>query len=428
MATELVLRQPPVYEVPYLPPNHPDRDMRLPIGLPGIKDDMSYQLPPDLAIEDWEEIGGTLQQMEKSVGWWIGDWWRHGVHKWGQMASQGAKDHLRDRTGHAYDTIRHAAKTAAAFPPERRNPDVSYTHHVEASSLPPEDADDLMKIAAEAGMSKLVFRQAVKRRQAEVNYRNVAALPATTAILDDTITAVADARQMPLADSSVDLIITSPPYALEIGYDGGDVRADDWWRFMLDWLREAYRVLKPNGRLALNVPLDTTLGGRRPTYAQAVAATQAARFKYRTTVTWHDTQLGKSTARGSQDSAAAINIVSPTETIILAFKGEWGRETPWDRPSDLSHEGWIEWTNGDWTFPGESSPWEFHPAPFPMELPKRLVYLLSFPGDTILDPFCGSATALLAARNAQRKAIGLDRSGVYIASGRRRLAKGAPRE
>ena len=80
------------------------------------------------------------------------------------------------------------------------------------------------------------------------------------------VLAVADARALPLVDACIDLTVTSPPYALDIGYVGGDVRAEAWPVFMADWLAETLRVTKPHGRLALNVPLDTTRGGKRPTY------------------------------------------------------------------------------------------------------------------------------------------------------------------
>src|SRR4051812_41992241 len=87
------------------------------------------------------------------------------------------------------------------------------------------------------------------------------ALPAwTRPQLLAPLLAVADARALPLPDTCVDLTVTSPPYALDINYVGGDVQADTWPDFMAAWLSEALRVTKPHGRLALNVPLDTTRG------------------------------------------------------------------------------------------------------------------------------------------------------------------------
>jgi tRNA G10 N-methylase Trm11 len=101
----------------------------------------------------------------------------------------------------------------------------------------------------------------------------------------DPVLAVADARALPLPDARVDLVITSPPYALDIGYVGGDVRADRWPEFMAGWLAEALRVTKPHGRLALNVPLDTTRGGKRPTYVQACRSALDVGWTYQASIT-----------------------------------------------------------------------------------------------------------------------------------------------
>jgi site-specific DNA-methyltransferase (adenine-specific) len=224
----------------------------------------------------------------------------------------------------------------------------------------------------------------------------------------------------------VDLIVTSPPYALDKEYPDGDVAVDDLRQFMLAWLKEAHRVLADHGRLALNVPLDTFRPFERPTYAQALFAAQRAGFTYRTTIVWHDDQLGKSTARGSLDSASSPSIIAPVETIILMYKGnQWWRPDP-DRRSDLDHQHWLDWTNGLWEFPGESRSWEDHPAPFPIELPRRLIHLLSFPGDLICDPFVGSGTTALAARRAGRRFYGIDREQGYVNAARRRVTASVP--
>lgn len=232
---------------------------------------------------------------------------------------------------------------------------------------------------------------------------------------------VADARAMPLDDAVVHLICTSPPYAVDIEYEGGDLEAVDWSDFMYDWLLEGFRVTVPNGRLALNVPLDTTRGGFRPTYAQAVQAAIEAGWTYRSTITWVDDHLDKSIAKGSVDSATAPHIIAPVEMVALFSKGEWKRAAPC--PSDLEHDEWLEWTMGWWQFPGETRAFEGHPAPFPIKLPHRLIRLLSFPGDTVLDPFAGSGTTLAAALGLERKAIGFDLSEAYVRSAQRRVAR-----
>ncbi|MFL5688684.1 MAG: DNA-methyltransferase [Chloroflexota bacterium] len=231
---------------------------------------------------------------------------------------------------------------------------------------------------------------------------------------------VGEASRLPLADASVHLIVTSPPYSVGIAYEqGGDVAAAEWPRFMEEWLREARRVTTPGGRLALNVPLDTVSGGFRPTYVHAVEAALAAGWAYRSTVVWADGELGKSVARGSVDSAASPYVYTGAEMVPLFSNGAWRREPPC--PSDIDHADWIAWTNGLWRFHGEQTPWEGHPAPFPVELPRRLIALLSFPGDAVLDPFLGSGTTLMAAVERGRQAIGFDISVAYVESARRRL-------
>lgn len=230
-----------------------------------------------------------------------------------------------------------------------------------------------------------------------------------------------DARALPLDRDSVHLIVTSPPYSLDKPYsDGGDVSPEDWRRFMHAALCDMLRVTVPNGRLALNVPLDTVAGGYRPLYSTAVQMALSAGWTYRSTIVWDDTTLGKSVARGSVDSASAPYIYSGAQMIALFSKGDWAREAP--GPSDLHREEWLAWTNGSWRFPGETNPWEGHPAAFPIGLPHRLIKLLSFPGDVVLDPFSGSGTTALAALKLGRQAIGFDRSEAYVASALRRIA------
>lgn len=232
---------------------------------------------------------------------------------------------------------------------------------------------------------------------------------------------VGTAIALPLDDDSVHLIVTSPPYGVGIEYqDSGDVQAALWPAFMHRWLTEAYRVTVEGGRLALNVPLDTTTGGFRPTYADAVQAALDAGWTYRSSIVWDKTNLGKSVARGSLDSAAAPSIIAPVEMIALFCKEQWARTPPC--PSDLGHEDWLAWTNGYWRTSPQQFGWEGHPAPFPLELPRRLIQLLSFPGDVVLDPFCGSGTTLLAAYQLGRQAFGFDRSRAYVDSTLRRLA------
>lgn len=230
---------------------------------------------------------------------------------------------------------------------------------------------------------------------------------------------VADAADLPLDSNSVDLILTSPPYGLDKPYLGITDLAEGWQSFMVEWLGEAYRVATDGGRLALNIPLDTSAPEPRPTYAQAVSAAIEAGWTYRWTIVWNEGNVSRSVARGSVDSASAPHVIAPVEMIAVFHKGTWPRIAG---QSDIDHADWLEWTNGLWTFQGESRAWEGHPAAFPLELPTRLIRLLSFREDYVLDPFAGSGTTLVAAHRLGRHGIGYDLSEQHVASTKRRLA------
>lgn len=395
-----------------------------PRGLPGTLTETSYQLPENLNLGEWLAIGETLQRMERSVMWWLGDWWRFGQRKYGEMASQASRDMVKDVTGHAYKTVANAASVAEKFEFSRRRENVPFAHHAEVAALPVADAEALLDEVEQAGLNRADLREKVKDRKQVIAVEAALSQPAPAPQLVPPNVRIeqADARRLPLADGTVHLIVTSPPYGVEKAYQDGDILAGDWQLFMLEWLEEAYRVAADGGRLALNVPLDTTLGGFRPTYAQAVQMAEAAGWEYRSSIVWIDDQLGKSTARGSLDSQAAPHVIAGAEMVPLFFKGQWRRE-PGERSSDLERHEWLEWTNGLWRFPGESSAWEGHPAPYPVRLPYQLVKLLSFPGDVVLDPFCGSGTTALAAATLGREFVGFDRSQAYVESALRRVVR-----
>jgi site-specific DNA-methyltransferase (adenine-specific) len=374
----------------------------------------------DTPFDLWLALTERLLEAEKRINWYIADAINFGENNrtYGEKYSQAI-----EITGSSYQALATIAWVGRQVDISRRRENVSFATFAEVAPLPPAIADELLDQQQQAGWSQKELREQVKVKRAEIRHAELRALPAPKLAIPDAHVVVADALTLPLQDATVDLIVTSPPYALEKSYDTGDIVILSWRQFMTDALTEAFRVSKPGARLALNVPLDTMLGGARPTYAQAVAAAQRAGWTYRSTITWNDDQLGKSTARGSVDSAASPYIYVPSEMIVLCSKGEWSRPEPKDRPSDIAHADWLEWTNGDWRFPGESQSWEHHPAPFPLELPRRLVHLLSFPGDLVLDPFCGSGTTLVAALRAGRRVIGCDRSPFYVASSLRRLAR-----
>jgi site-specific DNA-methyltransferase (adenine-specific) len=306
----------------------------------------------------------------------------------------------------------------------RRRQDISFAHHAEVASLPPKMQDSLLGLAVENGWKREDIRDAARTARRQIKAAERALLPTPTITDPDMRILVGDARSLNVESETVDLVVTSPPYALAKAYTGGDVVADDWQDFMLEWLTEAHRVARIGARLAVNVPLDTSPEyGSRPTYAETLLAARRAGWVYRSTIVWHDDQLGKSTARGSLDSASSPYIYFPGEMILLMQKGpEWGRSDPENR-GGIDHQRWLDWTNGYWRISGESNAWEDHPAPFPVEVPRRLIELLSFYGDLVLDPFTGSGSTAVAAFDVGRRFYGVDASETYVKSAIRRVAR-----
>jgi site-specific DNA-methyltransferase (adenine-specific) len=119
-------------------------------------------------------------------------------------------------------------------------------------------------------------------------------------------------------------------------------------------------------------------------------------------------------------SASAPYVIAPVELIVVLYKQKW-KKFSGSRKSDISKKEFMEYTNGIWTFSGESKKKVGHPTPFPIELPRRCIKLFSFLGDVILDPFMGSGTTLIAAYLNNRKAIGIEIDESYCELAKERL-------
>jgi site-specific DNA-methyltransferase (adenine-specific) len=383
--------------------------------------DTGLRFRPDTPLDVWGRLTERLIHARERIDFALADAINFGANNpvYGEKYAQWVH-----ATGRSNAALRRLAYVGRQLAPDRRRDDLEYSIQAEVVALPPKMGDSILELAAEHGWTQKQVRDAARTAKAQIKAAERALRPVPELVLPSCRIEVGDARALEIDDDSVDLIVTSPPYALDKDYPDGDVALAEWRAFLAEVCRELYRVSRDGGRLCLNVPLDTRRGGVRPTYAQAMFALLRAGWSYYTTIVWHDDQLGKSTARGSVDSATAPYLYAPVETIIVAYKGEqWGRAEPEGAKSDISHEDWLEWTNALWAFPGESRPWEEHPAAFPIELPKRLIHLLSFPGDLVCDPFVGSGTTAEAAIRAGRRFHGVDIADGLVASARRRLVE-----
>ena len=220
------------------------------------------------------------------------------------------------------------------------------------------------------------------------------------------------------------LIITSPPYNLDIKYANSE-DALSWqdyltWSFL--WMRTAYRMSPAGTRFCLNIPLDSNKGGKQAVYVDLVIAAFRAGWKYHTTIIWNENNISRRTAWGSWRSATAPFVTAPVEMIVVFYKETWKRELPEGIDAhNIEAEEFKDLTLGLWTFNGERKAKFGHPAPFPEELPRRLITLYSFKGDWVLDPFVGSGTTSAAAWKLGRNSIGIDVSEEYVKIAKMRL-------
>jgi site-specific DNA-methyltransferase (adenine-specific) len=121
-------------------------------------------------------------------------------------------------------------------------------------------------------------------------------------------------------------------------------------------------------------------------------------------------------------SASAPYVIAPVELIVVLYKESW-KKIGGNGQSDISKKDFMEWTNGLWTFNGESKKRIGHPAPFPKELPYRAIKLFSYVNDIVFDPFSGSGTTVLTAASNNRIGIGLDIDKDYCRLAKKRIAQ-----
>ncbi len=246
-----------------------------------------------------------------------------------------------------------------------------------------------------------------------------------------------DARSMmKVASSSVALVVTSPPYFAgkqyeeSLGVDGVPATYFEYLELLHDVFSECKRVLEPGGRIAVNV---ANLGRRpyRSLSADVTGILQDLGLLLRGEVIWWKGRAaGGSCAWGTFQSPANPVLRDITERVVIASKGRFDRIlTPAQRarcglPSTatISRDEFMEATTDLWEIAPESARKVGHPAPFPVELPKRLIELYTYEGDVVLDPFMGSGSAAVAAVRTGRHYIGFDTDEGYVQIAEQRIA------
>jgi site-specific DNA-methyltransferase (adenine-specific) len=216
-----------------------------------------------------------------------------------------------------------------------------------------------------------------------------------------------------VGEAGVNLIVTSPPYSLGVDYGQAGYADDQPYAGYLDWVRTwataLLHVSAADGRACINIPLDSNKGGKRAVYADYLRIFQEVGWTYQTSIVWNEQNISRRTAWGSWLSPSAPFVTAPVEMIGVFYKGTSYRRPPTDgRHGDIERDEFLAWTLGMWTFAGANPRRVGHPAPFPEELPRRLIKLYSYPGDLVLDPFAGSGTTLVAAKRLGRHSLGIE--------------------
>jgi site-specific DNA-methyltransferase (adenine-specific) len=246
-----------------------------------------------------------------------------------------------------------------------------------------------------------------------------------------------------LPESYVDLVVTSPPYNVGIDYDTHDDRMsmDEYWKFTKDWLTEAFRILKDDGRIAVNIPYEVNVqdrGGRILFMSEFWSIMKEVGFKFYGLVDLNENSphRSKTTAWGSWMSPSSPYIYNPKECVILAYKKyskKITKGTPqWEGELVKTEEGKIKtvYTDddkkefmslvyGQWDYFADTK--QQTKATFSMDIPAKAIKILTYKNDIVLDPFAGSGTSLVAAETLHRQWIGIELSEKYTEVARERV-------
>ena len=246
-----------------------------------------------------------------------------------------------------------------------------------------------------------------------------------------------------MPEGSVDLIVTSPPYGVNIAYDvhNDDMEISEYLEFTRKWMTEAYKVLKDDGRIALNIPYEINRqakGGRIFFVSEVYQVMKEIGFKFFGVVDLEEDSphRSKTTAWGSWMSPSSPYIYNPKECIILAYKKHHIKKVKgvpqWKGEPTITEEGktkmvyqdedkkdFMELVFGQWKYLNDSRP--MTKATFSMDIPTKAIKILSYKNDIVLDPFNGSGTSCVAAEVLDRRWIGIELSENYTKIARERI-------
>ncbi|WP_296805202.1 site-specific DNA-methyltransferase [uncultured Methanobrevibacter sp.] len=224
-----------------------------------------------------------------------------------------------------------------------------------------------------------------------------------------------------IPDDSVHLMITSPPYNVGKDYDE-DLSLDEYLELLSSVLGQTYKKLVTGGRACINI---ANIGRKPyiPLHAMVIEIMLDLGFLMRGEIIWDKSASGGgSCAWGSWMSASNPVLRDYHEYILIFSKGSYSKNKNQTKKDTIERDDFINWTKSIWTFPAVNAKKIGHPAPFPIELPHRLINLYSYEGDVVLDPFCGSGTTCIAAIQNNRKYVAYDIKKEYVDLAEKRIS------
>ena len=238
--------------------------------------------------------------------------------------------------------------------------------------------------------------------------------------ISNTIFCKSSENMNEIPDYSIHLMVTSPPYNVTKEYDE-NLTLDEYRELLKNVFSEVYKKLVTGGRACVNL---ANLG-RKPYIAMHSYIIQDMLdigFLMRGEIIWNKaSSASPSTAWGTWLSAANPILRDIHEYILVFSKEAFNRKNLPGKVSTITKDEFLEFTRSVWTFPAESARKIGHPAPFPIELPYRLIQLYTFKDEVILDPFCGSGSACIAALKTGRHYIGYDTEKEYVELAEKRI-------
>jgi len=252
----------------------------------------------------------------------------------------------------------------------------------------------------------------------QVEYKENSLLPESL----DQIFCTSAEQMTAIPDQSIHLMVTSPPYNVGKSYDE-DLSLGEYQRFLKKVWKEVFRVLVPGGRACINI---ANLGRKPyiPLHALIIEDMLELGFLMRGEIIWYKAaSASASTAWGSWCSASNPSLRDVHEYILIFSKYTFQRKNIFKRENTITKEDFLTWTKSIWAFPAVSARQIGHPAPYPIDLPYRLIQLYTYKDEIVLDPFMGSGQTALAALKSSRQYVGYEVNEEYVQMALRRIAE-----